>query len=242
MEKYIKKRENAMKNEVKNNYFVCTYDNKLIETFKSEFNNYFDDKLIIDEDELISISFFNLLSCVYNYSKDEYFYSYLLNEFSKDLYEMYKIQNPELEMLEPVEYGLDYIGPIVSEPNLLVEIRKKIDNGIKNNDYGDNLNYKKILGADFISQFPISKGILQNRKKVMKLKNMKKIIDTLITFSRENYKAILIHTKKCEKGFDADYCREILQFKMLFNIYMFYKIEPTVLIARQKHGTDSLDC
>lgn len=233
MEKYIRKRKNDMKNEAKNNHFVCTYDNNLIGTFQNELADYFDEKLIIEEKQLIKISFFNLLSYIYYY-KNEYLYSYLLNEFSKDLYEMYKIQNPELEMIEPVEYDLDIIGPIISEPNLLMEIREKIDKGIKNNDYGNNLSYKSILGADFISRFPISKGILQNRKKVMKLKNMEKIVNTLITFSKENYKVILIHTKKCKKGFDADYCREILQFKMLFNIYMFYKTEPMVLIARQK--------
>lgn len=242
MEKYIRKRENAMKNEVKDNYFdevknnhfVCTYDNKLIETFKSKLADYFDEKLIIKENELISISFFNLLSYIYNYYEDKYLYYYLLNEFSKDLYEIYKIQSPDLEMMEPVEYDLDIIGPIVSEPSLLIKIREKIDKGIKNNDYSNNLSYKSILGADFIRQFPISKGILQNRKKVMKLKNIEKLVNTLITFSKENNKAILIHTKKCKKGFDADYCREILQFKLLCNIYMFYKTEPTILIARQK--------
>lgn len=231
MEKYIKKRANIVEIESKKNYFVCTYDDKLVETFKNEFNNYFDDKLMIKEDELISISFFNLLSYIYNYHKDKYLYSYLLNEFSKDLYKICKIKNPELEIMEPVEYGLDIIEPIVSEPSLLVEIREKIDKGIKNNDYGNNLSYKSILGADFISQFPISKGILQNRKKVMKLKNMEKIIDTLITFSKNKNKVILIHTKKCNIGLGADYYREALQCKMLLTIYRFYQISPTTLIS-----------
>lgn len=230
MEKYIKKRENIVEIESKKNYFVCTYNDKLIEMFQNEPDNHFDGKLVIEEERLTKISFFHLLNHIYNERKDKYLYYYLLNEFSKDLYKIYTIQNPEIEIIKPVEYDLDIVRPIASEPSLLIEIREKIDKGTKNNDYSHLRSYKTILGSDFVSRFPISKAILQNKNQVMKAKKIKKIIDTLITFSKDKNKVVLIHARKCKIGLGADYYREALQCKMLLTIYRFYQISPTTLI------------